>query len=315
MRSLRNLVLGGMAIGASLALVAPAQSAEYFTYSTSTYSFAFGGNDSNNSAGNSINFTSTNKVNNVALTVKATAFNATKVGSTYSFPTAAQEQWSGGLGVTSTVGDNPDKSGCGVGDCNSHEIDNQGNKANSTSIDMVRLDFSKPVVLAGIGQTVYPSLNPGQTAYAYDADFSIGRGILKTDKSGFTAATDVVAGMAGVTNLTTNLFTYSQNVTSCTASNNNPCSQSKSIYTSAQAPYTTASTTWYVAASVLTNYTYSDNKTDGFKLASLNAYFINKTSHQSAVPEPSTWMTMIVGFGIAGTALRRARREKAALAA
>jgi len=315
MRSLRNLVLGGIAIGASLALVAPVQSATYYTYSAGpAFTFNLGGNNSSNPVGNPLSFTG-KTIGGATMTVSASAWNATKVGSTYSFTKAGLEQWSGGLGVTSSVGDNPQRSGCDLGDCNSHEIDNLGNNANTSSIDFVRLDFSDYVVLGGIGQTVYPSLNPAQTAYAYDADFSIGRGLYSdAARKILTTATDVNTGLSGVTNLSTSLFTRSLNVTSCTASNYNSCSQTQTIYTPTQAAYQTASKTWYVAASVLGSYG-GDSKTDGFKLASLNAYYITKTPHQSAVPEPSTWMTMIVGFGTAGTALRRARRQKAALAA
>src|SRR6478735_9618843 len=129
MRILRSLILGGIAIGASLALVAPAQAGTYYTYSTSNYSFAFGGNDSDNSAGNYINFTSTNSFGGQSVTIKATAWNATKVSGSYNFTKAALEQWSGGLGVTSSVGDDPTKTGCALGQCNSHEIDNLGNAA------------------------------------------------------------------------------------------------------------------------------------------------------------------------------------------
>jgi len=313
MRIVRLSLVGSLCTAVSLAFAGPAAAATYYTPSTSSFAFSFGGNDNDNSAGNYINFSS-NVVNGSQLTVKATAWNATKVSTTYSFTKAALEQWSGGLGVTSTVGDDPTKSGCGLGDCNSHEIDNLGNATNSSSIDFIRLDFSQAVVLGGIGQTVYPSLNAAQNAYQYDADYSIGRGIMNSANTAFTTATDVKTTLTGVTNLTTNLFTYNKAITSCTASNNNPCTQSQTIYSQTQAPYETASKTWYVAASVLANYG-GDGKVDGFKLANLNAYYTTWTPHQSAVPEPSSWMTMIVGFGVAGSALRRTRRQKAATTA
>jgi len=38
---------------------------------------------------------------------------------------------------------------------------------------------------------------------------------------------------------------------------------------------------------------------------------VPKKLTQSAVPEPSSWMTMILGFGVAGFALRRSRRKPA----
>lgn len=51
-----------------------------------------------------------------------------------------------------------------------------------------------------------------------------------------------------------------------------------------------------------------DNKNDAFKL--------NSIAVTSAVPEPTTWMTMILGFGMIGAAARRRRSSssKAALA-
>ena len=49
----------------------------------------------------------------------------------------------------------------------------------------------------------------------------------------------------------------------------------------------------------------ADYKIDAFKLDKVSAMPI------MAVPEPGTWAMMIVGFGFAGTAMRRRRRDEA----
>ncbi len=57
---------------------------------------------------------------------------------------------------------------------------------------------------------------------------------------------------------------------------------------------------WLIGAS----FTNSDKKTDGFKLEKLTYDTI------PAVPEPATWLMMILGFGLVGGVLRSQRREK-----
>ena len=53
-----------------------------------------------------------------------------------------------------------------------------------------------------------------------------------------------------------------------------------------------------------------------FHLATFQGTLLDapKPIKQAAVPEPSSWMTMIVGFGVAGFAVRRSRRRQVALA-
>ena len=59
---------------------------------------------------------------------------------------------------------------------------------------------------------------------------------------------------------------------------------------------------WIIGGS----YNGPDRQNDAFKLSSVAV--------TSAVPEPTTWMTMILGFGMIGAAARRRRSSKAALA-
>jgi hypothetical protein len=68
---------------------------------------------------------------------------------------------------------------------------------------------------------------------------------------------------------------------------------------------TTASTKWLVGAA----FTPLTNRNDGFKLSSVTV-----AEQVAAVPEPATWLTMILGFGLAGAALRRRRRAPAGAA-
>jgi len=325
MRTLRQFLIRGLGAVVAGALAVPAAAGTFITYDTTTYSFAFGGSNANTGGpGNSMSFNSTTLSGSAAqISVTAKAYTATKVGtsSTYAFAASEVEQWSGGLGVTSPDKDNPN--GCSADGCsNSHQIDNQGNSSGSSSIDLIRLDFTQAVVLGGFKQTVYPGYNSAENGFQYDADYSIGEGVLNASKTALTTGTDINTSLT-TTNLAS-IFTINNSITSCGATSgvtvNSPsCTNTISLYTAAQAPYltnVTASKTWYVAASILTSPTYGgDSKPDAFKLASLTAYFSNPVTHQSAVPEPSSWMTMIVGFGVAGTALRRSRRQKVATAA
>ena len=67
---------------------------------------------------------------------------------------------------------------------------------------------------------------------------------------------------------------------------------------------TTASTKWVVSASPALF-----DRNDGFKLVSITV-----AEQVASVPEPATWLTMILGFGIMGAALRRGRRRAPMLA-
>jgi len=55
-------------------------------------------------------------------------------------------------------------------------------------------------------------------------------------------------------------------------------------------------------------------RNDGFKLGSVSANIVTPPDNVTAVPEPATWATMMLGFGFAGAAMRR-RRTRVAFAA
>ena len=63
----------------------------------------------------------------------------------------------------------------------------------------------------------------------------------------------------------------------------------------------TASSKWLVGAA----FGPLSDRNDGFKISSIT---VSETV--AAVPEPATWAMMIVGFGVAGTAMRRTRSRR-----
>jgi hypothetical protein len=76
-----------------------------------------------------------------------------------------------------------------------------------------------------------------------------------------------------------------------------------SPFSTAINPGTTYGNTWLVSADILG----LDRSPDGFRLSSI-------TANTSAVPEPSTWMAMLLGFCGIGSVLRRTRGAAGKLA-
>jgi hypothetical protein len=144
---------------------------------------------------------------------------------------------------------------------------------NSGRQDFVLLQFSAPVLLTQI------TVNPFEVNGSTDADTTIGWG-----KS--LVPWDSVLALDGTqANSFTSKLTLQQAVgTGAT----NAVNVSGS-----------ASNLWMVAASLVN----SDGKSDGFKLSSVKV--------TTPVPEPATWMMMILGFGAIGLAVRRQRATTA----
>jgi hypothetical protein len=340
MRILRHLVSGGLGI-AGFALGSPAMAVATplaYSYTTSNSNLTLA--TSASLVGNKLQFATTVKVpvltKNINMTIglQASAWNATidpnqyllNANGSYKLDSAGKKitntnfgkyvitkaiigEYVGGLGVTSRPNDDITGSTCGIGDCMTHQVDNFGNTAASSSIDFIRLDFSQAVTLGSIQRTAYAAYKSDLSGKINDDDFSFGSGSNVTDGM-------VVSSLTGI--LTNNVGSNGQ---CAVVPSVNGCSDTSTVVGT---PTTgTASTTWYIAASILTGKDANgkqiygnDLLPDSFKLAKLNAYYIPPTyGHTGAVPEPSTWMTMIAGFGIAGAAMRRARRQKAALAA
>lgn len=137
---------------------------------------------------------------------------------------------------------------------------------NQTEKDFVLLQFSAPVLLTAVTTSAYKL---GSVA---DADFTIGYGNV-----GFNWNTTI--NLEGANASTLNTLLKQTPISSSGGTRNLTGGQ--------------ASNLWLVAAS-LTN---PDGKIDGFKLTSVGV--------ASVVPEPATWMMMILGFGLVGAAIRR----------
>lgn len=292
----------------SLAAVVSVSSAKAATLAQAPLSYSFNLQSKTNkvpsgtSAGNAISATQTSGGAN-PLTLTATAWNATKSSSSaYTVKKATLGQYVGGLGVTSAYDDLPGRA-CGIGGCNTHQVDNFGNTARSSSIDFIRLDFSDAVTLSSITRTAYSAYNSTLTGVTYDDDFSYGKGgaianNLVLNSSAFAALFGTNVGNAGK-------CTYKAAYGAC---------YDTSTLTSADAvTAASASTSWFVAASLLANYG-GDGNVDSFKLSGLSVYKYLPpitippiVTVPSPAPEPASWAMMVLGFGAAGGALRRRR--------
>ena len=247
-------------------------------------------------AGNAIVFSQT--IAGKSLSVTATGWNANKSGSNYVIKKATLGDYVGGLGVTSAY-DDLTGSACGVAACGTHQIDNFGNSARSSSIDFVQLTFSQAVTLGSISRYAFGTYNSNLNGIVFDDDFSYGKGgsvsnNLALSSTAFAALINHNVGTAGQCSHTQG---YCFDASSLTAAN--------------AASAATASTTWYVAASLFASYG-GDGNVDAFKLAGITAYVTPAAAppppHQtSAVPEPASWAMMVMGFGAAGSAMRRRR--------
>jgi hypothetical protein len=163
--------------------------------------------------------------------------------------------YSGGLGVIS--GDDGD------GSQNRHTIDNNGRK------DFILLQFDRQVRLISATFNTFSVMGAGK-----DSDATIRRGITALPWNQALALDNKpVAQLNG-------LFSdsWSSLITATANSTRNPN------------PQLFAGNIWLIGA----DFTNSDRRTDGFKLAAI-----------TVIPEPATWAMMVGGFGMAGAALRR----------
>lgn len=203
--------------------------------------------------------------------VKVTAFSIDNTGK---IVTGQLGQYSGGLGIQNSGGDN------------SHTIDNSGWK------DFLLLSFDEYVVLNNATFTTNFRYNNGNCCLT-DTDATIGaaypfRMAWNADLSGLAGQNQSVLDAMGL-------------LTSSNTSTGSP--QTRDITT-----VNRGGTLWLVGAA----FNNPDGLKDGFKFKSV-AYNL-AVPPPPPVPEPSVWITMILGFGMLGGAMRRRNREALAAA-
>lgn len=192
----------------------------------------------------------------------------------------AVKVYGNGLGVTSVGEPTTDPH---------HTIDNEGGKT-----DFLILQFDQQVELEAAKFTTYKI---GSTKYDGDATIAFGysNGSWMTDPLAATSTSAQLAALFG------NSF----------AASNVPSTGGQTAVTRSLNGSNKVGNIWLIGAAFtnpVENCGTKNNKLcyDGFKLS--------QVAVQTAVPEPATWMMMILGFGFIGGALRR-RKAPALLAA
>jgi hypothetical protein len=183
------------------------------------------------------------------------------------------QTWSGGgLGVISDgePGTSP-----------THTIDNLGG-----AVDFVVMQFNQAVNLRSATLNIFDSTSPYNTCPASgcdgDAMFYYGSAAMPTTLASLTTAINDKS-YGTLNGLLAGSFTSPGNGTS---------------FSRTESAGNTYSRVWIIAADG-----GAYDRDDAFKLSAIKL-------RNLSVPEPATWMTMIVGFGVAGTALRRSRRDQ-----
>lgn len=160
----------------------------------------------------------------------------------------------------------------GNGSGNSHTVDNLNR------IDFIIFQFSKKVVLGNATFTAFQ-----QSGYNYtDTDATIGRGNTAT-------AWNSSLSLSSLTNLNSLIPTANRYTSGNTGSQG---TNTRNID-----PLLYSGNVWIVGAA----FNNPDSKIDSFKFN--NLVYTTKMP----VPEPATWMMMIAGFGMVGSAMRRRR--------
>ncbi len=160
----------------------------------------------------------------------------------------------------------------GNGSGNSHTIDNLNR------IDFIIFQFNKKVVLGDATFTAYK-----QSGYNYtDTDATIGRNNTAT-------AWNSTLSLSSLTNLNSLIPTANRYGSGNVGTQG---SNTRNID-----PLLYSGNVWLVGSA----FSNPDSKIDSFKLN-----YLNYTT-KMPVPEPATWMMMIAGFGMVGSAMRRRR--------
>jgi hypothetical protein len=143
--------------------------------------------------------------------------------------------------------------------------------------DFLTLEFNKAVSLTGIGLTAFSVDGKPEGKDAWIGFGTQSANMSDLDK--FMAFQSITANAIRVPN---------------------------GVMPSAQAMSTRVGNVWLIGAD---RTAVTAERNDGFKLGAITV-----TPNVAAVPEPATWATMMLGFGLAGAAIRR-RRTSVAFAA
>jgi hypothetical protein len=326
--------IGHLCVAAAVALAGPASAADLFA----NYGFTLASGTNGASVPGGLYFTSTSSSGTAAgqatlgVTISAWNMNTTNGGSSYAVSTASLQQYEGGLGAISNydtlggsyniVGKNENGTSAyytnvscsSAGSCLTHQVDNQGNKIDTTSRDLIQLVFDRDVILNTVGTDAFglisgATVRKNNTTYnklVYDDDFSFGTGsALSTgtlNSGSYNALWDGFVGDNGACTVND------------TASGMGVCASTQTVYGT---PTTSlASKVWYISAgAALANQSGADAIADAFKLNNITVYQYVKSMVWA--PEPSTWGMMVLGFGAIGVSIRRRKADerKAALAA
>jgi hypothetical protein len=174
-------------------------------------------------------------------------------------------EYSTGLGATSS-----DDSGSN----NTHTIDNENRR------DFLVFQFDKQVSLI---DALFTAFSLPSNSTNFDTDFTVGSGTTGTAWTSTLALGGLTyAQLQAVLGNGINSYGGSASVNSATPA-----------ATQALNPAGLYGNVWVIGSS----FANPDSKFDAFKLSNVNAV--------AAVPESSTWMMMIAGFGIVGAAARR----------
>lgn len=182
--------------------------------------------------------------------------------------------WSGGLGIQNSSGDN------------SHTVDNSGWK------DFLLLSFSNYVQLGNATFTTNYKYNNG-TCCLSDTDATIG--------AAYNYGVAWNADLSGLIGQNVSALSSMGLLASDSSSTN--FTQTRNINTANR-----GGTLWLVGAS----FANPDSLKDGFKFKS--ATYQLAIAPPPPVPEPSVWITMILGFGMLGGLMRRRNRQVPAAA-
>jgi hypothetical protein len=231
-------------------------------------------NSSNAGTGNSTARVFTITVGTTTVKVRVTAYSTTGTTPTSAVQRGSVNVYSNGLGDTS----NGESTGSPH-----HTVDNLGKS------DFLLFQFDQPVDLDSAKFTTY-NMGSGR----FDGDATIARANSNTN---------------WMSDLLPNSATYAQLAaifgTSFTASNVASTSSQTST-TRLLNPGNNYANVWLIGAAFnnpTENCGTYKNKLclDGFKLSNITV--------TTAIPEPSTWMMMIAGFGFIGFSMRRKKRE------